>query len=154
MGVLRTMMAEDLAERLQHFDIVELRQSPLLVNDLQEHYFSPQDKLEALSPDRVRRASATACTLFSWSARIIEAATMQSPETSIDSPWSDQAIDVLDSPVSATGSNQIVEQANSDNIDEIVATDDAKEEDEMEEAGLPSVTVGFGQLVREAMDWT
>lgn len=83
-SVLRTLSADDLVQKLETFDITQLRRSPALARDIHDMYFdpsveAPDGKREALSPARVRRASATAATLFSWAARTVELATADPP---------------------------------------------------------------------------
>lgn len=77
-SVLRTITSEGLAYRLRAFDIAELRQTPQLARDLRDHYFQPYEASQVgpqpLSPERVRRASTSVCTLFAWAARTVEAA--------------------------------------------------------------------------------
>mmetsp|Transcript_1245 Transcript_1245/g.2153 ORF Transcript_1245/g.2153 Transcript_1245/m.2153 type:complete len:394 (-) Transcript_1245:31-1212(-) len=142
-SVLRTMMAEDLAERLQHFDIVELRQSPLLVNDLHEHYFNPREQFEALSPDRVRRASSTACTLFSWSARMVEAASVESPTMYVGCPPSDSNILAAENESSPRNvSESHLPNTSQDVGVEVDASDDAIGDD-FEDTGVPPITLGI-----------
>jgi hypothetical protein len=142
------MMAEDLAERLQRFDMTELRQAPLLVNDLTEHYFNPHEKLEALSPDRVRRASSAACTLFNWSARMVEAAAVVSPAVSpTNCSESDSSALALDEATDFTSSPTNASEVHLASVDEAAASEDASEEEELEETGfspgLPPVTIGI-----------
>jgi len=88
--VQRTVCAEDFMQRLHDFDIDCLKQTPHLARDLHALYFKAADDAElpestkpqrfaskggeALSPDRVRRASTTVATLFSWAARNVRAA--------------------------------------------------------------------------------
>eukprot|EP00931_Biecheleriopsis_adriatica_P050578 TRINITY_DN29293_c0_g1_i1.p1 TRINITY_DN29293_c0_g1~~TRINITY_DN29293_c0_g1_i1.p1 ORF type:complete len:414 (-),score=101.15 TRINITY_DN29293_c0_g1_i1:57-1298(-) len=95
-NVLRTLASDDLAQRLQNFDVSQLRQYPNLARELHDLYFSPEaaSRLASrspskhrsftrsltaaeladrvLSPERVRRASTAAATLFSWAARTVE----------------------------------------------------------------------------------
>mmetsp|Transcript_139256 Transcript_139256/g.267026 ORF Transcript_139256/g.267026 Transcript_139256/m.267026 type:complete len:419 (-) Transcript_139256:40-1296(-) len=83
-SVLRTLAADDLVQKMETFDIAQLRRSPALARDIHDMYFDPavgnlDGKHEALSPARVRRASATAATLFSWAARTVELATAEPP---------------------------------------------------------------------------
>lgn len=107
-SVLRTITAEGLIQRLQTFDIAELQQTPCLTRDLRDRYFQPAKPVavtgvgnvllgpQPLSPERVRHASKSACTLFSWAARAVEAATplvptvastiATAPENAVDEP--------------------------------------------------------------------
>ncbi|CAE8686137.1 unnamed protein product, partial [Polarella glacialis] len=79
-SVMRTVCRDDLALRMQNFDISQLQRSPSLARDLRQSYFGEADCCEeALSLERVRYASKTAAALFSWAARTIEEATAEAP---------------------------------------------------------------------------
>jgi len=116
-SVLRTLASDDLADRLQNFDLGQLQRYPNLAMDLQQLYFSdgpprsPSKRSslsrsavneslddEALSPERVRRASTAAVTLFTWAAKAVDQAvpqTIETPEPRDESPESLLSEEVL-----------------------------------------------------------
>eukprot|EP00929_Paragymnodinium_shiwhaense_P011661 TRINITY_DN11774_c0_g1_i2.p1 TRINITY_DN11774_c0_g1~~TRINITY_DN11774_c0_g1_i2.p1 ORF type:complete len:441 (+),score=82.59 TRINITY_DN11774_c0_g1_i2:75-1325(+) len=80
--VLRTLASEDLAGKMQAFNVESLRQLPRLVKSLQEVYFTPppaeedgrlfsKSSSQPLSRDRVRRASLSTVTIFGWAVRAV-----------------------------------------------------------------------------------
>eukprot|EP00928_Gymnodinium_smaydae_P061415 TRINITY_DN45498_c0_g1_i1.p1 TRINITY_DN45498_c0_g1~~TRINITY_DN45498_c0_g1_i1.p1 ORF type:complete len:443 (+),score=65.25 TRINITY_DN45498_c0_g1_i1:68-1396(+) len=103
--VLRMLASDDFTQRLQDFDIAELRRHPALARGINEVYFGgPRAACgastnsggvvvrntirrrhtageEALRPERVLRASSAAATLFSWAARTVQqvAAEIEAP---------------------------------------------------------------------------